>query len=84
MSGEEVSKVEEKVTAMDIQVRRCDEMYESWPLLNPNFTADVFYVNQEEDPEAAAKKKAEREAKKAAKAAEKARKEAAKAAAKVH
>jgi len=54
------------------------------PLLKLSFTADVFYVNQEEDPEAAAKKKAEREAKKAAKAAEKARKEAAKAAAKVY
>lgn len=26
MSGEEVSKVEEKVTAMDIQVRRCRDV----------------------------------------------------------
>lgn len=59
-------------------------MYESLPLLNLNFTANDFFVNQQEDPEAAAKKKAEREAKKAAKAAEKAMKEAAKAAAKVY
>jgi len=33
MSEEEVSQVEEKVTAMDIEVRQCREVYSSWPTL---------------------------------------------------